>query len=202
MNNKDKKLIEPPPLLPLLLGFEVLLSTLPSPLPLSSSGMMSMLMSSPIVVVVFRLSPKFSTALLSPSIWILISQNCDGFNVSFSQPVKVKCWLSPCKKGLMFWVSLVRFWIVNVVDTGASPIADSKIRKTMALGYSNMLNWITGGGVCNTCGIFHDGFELLSWINGWNFAQSIEAIGQVLGIQPGQVPSKLALTWWRWSVDR
>ena len=45
----------------------------------------------------------------------------------------------------------------------------------------------TGGGVCNTCGIFHDGFELLSWINGWNFAQSIEAIGQVLGIQPGQI---------------
>ncbi|MBJ6954725.1 DNA primase, partial [Vibrio cholerae] len=35
--------------------------------------------------------------------------------------------------------------------------------------------------------IFHDGFELLSWINGWNFAQSIEAIGQVLGIQPGQI---------------
>ena len=34
----------------------------------------------------------------------------------------------------------------------------------------------TGGGVCNTCGIFHDGFELLSWINGWNFAQSVEAI--------------------------
>ncbi|OOY49374.1 DNA primase [Solemya velum gill symbiont] len=49
----------------------------------------------------------------------------------------------------------------------------------------------TGGGVCNTCGIFHDGFELLSWINGWNFAQSIEAIGQVLGIQPGQVPTRV-----------
>ncbi|MBF4217774.1 DNA primase, partial [Vibrio anguillarum] len=48
-----------------------------------------------------------------------------------------------------------------------------------------------GGGVCNTCGIFHDGFELLSWINGWNFAQSIEAIGQVLGIQPGQVPTRV-----------
>ncbi len=27
-------------------------------------------------------------------------------------------------------------------------------------------------------------------INGWNFAQSIEAIGQVLGFQPGQVPTR------------
>ncbi len=51
----------------------------------------------------------------------------------------------------------------------------------------------TGGGVCNTCGIFHDGFELLSWINGWNFAQSIEAIGQVLGIQPGQIQAPTRL---------
>ena len=41
-----------------------------------------------------------------------------------------------------------------------------------------------------TCGIFSI-FELLSWINGWNFAQSIEAIGQVLGIQPGQVPTRV-----------
>lgn len=50
----------------------------------------------------------------------------------------------------------------------------------------------TGGGVCNTCGVFRDGFELLSWLYGWSFYQSIEAIGQVLGIQSHQtVPTPM-----------
>ncbi len=40
----------------------------------------------------------------------------------------------------------------------------------------------TGGGVCNTCGIFHDGFALLAWIKGWSFSRSVEEIGHVLGI--------------------
>ncbi|NJQ95970.1 hypothetical protein HCX21_20465 [Escherichia coli] len=28
---------------------------------------------------------------------------------------------------------------------------------------------LTGGGVCNTCGANHDGFELLMWLNNWDF---------------------------------
>lgn len=44
----------------------------------------------------------------------------------------------------------------------------------------------TGGGVCNSCGVFHDGFELLSWLYGWGFSQSVAAIGQVLGVQSGR----------------
>jgi len=41
---------------------------------------------------------------------------------------------------------------------------------------------LTGGGVCNTCGIRHDGFELLMWLNGWNFKQCLDAVGNHLGV--------------------
>lgn len=34
----------------------------------------------------------------------------------------------------------------------------------------------TGGAVCNTCGKFGNGFALLKWLNGWNFAQAAEMI--------------------------
>ena len=27
----------------------------------------------------------------------------------------------------------------------------------------------TGGGICNTCGEFTDGYALLQWLNGWDF---------------------------------
>lgn len=41
----------------------------------------------------------------------------------------------------------------------------------------------TGGGVCNTCGPRHDGFELLMWLNGWDFKQCLEAVGDFLGLE-------------------
>ncbi|MBT7410497.1 MAG: hypothetical protein HN826_12405 [Methylococcales bacterium] len=40
----------------------------------------------------------------------------------------------------------------------------------------------TGGGVCNTCGFFNDGFNLLSWANGWNMGDTINSIKSYLGI--------------------
>jgi putative DNA primase/helicase len=35
---------------------------------------------------------------------------------------------------------------------------------------------LTGGGVCNTCGNFPDGFKVLSWVNGWNFNETFDAV--------------------------
>lgn len=40
----------------------------------------------------------------------------------------------------------------------------------------------TGGGMCNTCGKFHDGFKLLMWLKGWDFPTTVEEVGSVLGI--------------------
>lgn len=34
----------------------------------------------------------------------------------------------------------------------------------------------TGGGHCNTCGGFHDGFSLLQWANGWDARTSVEEV--------------------------
>lgn len=41
----------------------------------------------------------------------------------------------------------------------------------------------TGGGVCNTCGPRHDGFELLMWLNNWDFKQTLEAVGEFLSVE-------------------
>lgn len=41
----------------------------------------------------------------------------------------------------------------------------------------------TGGGVCNTCGVFNDGFALLAWLKDWSFPVVVEEVGDVLGIQ-------------------
>jgi len=38
----------------------------------------------------------------------------------------------------------------------------------------------TGGGVCNTCGIHHDGYSLLMWANGWDFITTHRAIHDLL----------------------
>lgn len=35
----------------------------------------------------------------------------------------------------------------------------------------------TGGGICNTCGPFQDGFKLLMWLKGWDFSQCLLAVG-------------------------
>jgi len=39
----------------------------------------------------------------------------------------------------------------------------------------------TGGGVCNTCGDFSDGFSLLQWANDWSFKEVLNALDQYLG---------------------
>ncbi|MGZ8256917.1 MAG: DUF7146 domain-containing protein [Gallionella sp.] len=38
----------------------------------------------------------------------------------------------------------------------------------------------TGGGVCNTCGIKHDGYSLIMWANGWDFFSTYTAIHNLL----------------------
>ncbi|NYZ69469.1 toprim domain-containing protein [Endozoicomonas sp. SM1973] len=61
----------------------------------------------------------------------------------------------------------------------------------------------TGGGVCNTCGHFTDGFALLSWANGWSFRESLIQVDNFLsqhtpyqlpkereGGKPSQVPAQ------------
>lgn len=38
----------------------------------------------------------------------------------------------------------------------------------------------TGGGVCNSCGIKHDGYTLIMWANGWDFKTTHRAIEDLL----------------------
>jgi putative DNA primase/helicase len=40
----------------------------------------------------------------------------------------------------------------------------------------------TGGGICNTCGAYSDGFALIAWINGWTLPDTLQAVGDYLGI--------------------
>ena len=52
----------------------------------------------------------------------------------------------------------------------------------------------TGGGVCNTCGTFHDGFALLMWVNRWSFPATLQAVAHELGMiaervsKPSRIP--------------
>ena len=39
----------------------------------------------------------------------------------------------------------------------------------------------TGGTVCNTCGVFPDGFATLMWAQGWDFLTALEAVVEYLG---------------------
>jgi putative DNA primase/helicase len=39
----------------------------------------------------------------------------------------------------------------------------------------------TGGGICNSCGSFTDGFELLCWINGWTKSQCLQMVANQVG---------------------
>ena len=50
----------------------------------------------------------------------------------------------------------------------------------------------TGGGVCNTCGYFVDGFSLLMWINGWDFGQTIREVAEQLTGAPASQPPRSA----------
>ncbi|MDD5395500.1 MAG: toprim domain-containing protein [Thiothrix sp.] len=45
----------------------------------------------------------------------------------------------------------------------------------------------TGGGVCNTCGIKHDGYTLLMWANGWDFKTTHSALQDVLLVRGGNI---------------
>jgi len=40
----------------------------------------------------------------------------------------------------------------------------------------------SGGGICNTCGSFPDGFSLLSWINGWSLRETLLKVADHLGM--------------------
>jgi phage/plasmid primase-like uncharacterized protein len=46
----------------------------------------------------------------------------------------------------------------------------------------------TGGGICNTCGTFPDGFALLMWANGWSFPDALSAVAQVVGLTAEEAP--------------
>lgn len=50
----------------------------------------------------------------------------------------------------------------------------------------------TGGGVCNTCGYFADGFSLLMWINGWDFGRSIREVAEQVGSKSRHAKSAAA----------
>lgn len=40
----------------------------------------------------------------------------------------------------------------------------------------------TGGGICNSCGSYPDGFALLSWVNGWTLPDTLQAVANHLGV--------------------
>jgi putative DNA primase/helicase len=40
----------------------------------------------------------------------------------------------------------------------------------------------TGGGICNTCGAYSDGFAMASWVNGWTLPDTLQAVADYLGI--------------------
>lgn len=44
----------------------------------------------------------------------------------------------------------------------------------------------TGGGICNTCGSFANGFALLMWINGSEFGQVIREVAEQVGSKPNR----------------
>lgn len=43
-----------------------------------------------------------------------------------------------------------------------------------------------GSGVCNSCGLFKDGFALLMWANQWTFREALEEVAQQVGIDVGK----------------
>lgn len=40
----------------------------------------------------------------------------------------------------------------------------------------------SGGGICNTCGAKPNGLDLLQWVNGWTFRETVEAVAGYLGL--------------------
>lgn len=66
----------------------------------------------------------------------------------------------------------------------------------------------TGGGVCNTCGAFADGFALLMWMNGWRFVDALRAVAATLPLSiddggpslPISKPARTSSSAWRRAV--
>jgi putative DNA primase/helicase len=52
----------------------------------------------------------------------------------------------------------------------------------------------TGGGVCNTCGSFADGFKLLSWLRSRTFREALLDVSNTLGMSPRAVPMPALIT--------
>lgn len=46
----------------------------------------------------------------------------------------------------------------------------------------------SGGGICNTCGPFADGFALLGWVNGWDFPTALREVSAWLMGAPQEAP--------------
>lgn len=44
----------------------------------------------------------------------------------------------------------------------------------------------TGGGICNSCGAFPDGFALLMWLKGWDFPTALEEVASSIGFSSKQ----------------
>jgi len=42
----------------------------------------------------------------------------------------------------------------------------------------------TGGGVCNTCGTFNNGLDLLIWLKGWDFRETLSRVAEFLNVEP------------------
>ena len=48
-------------------------------------------------------------------------------------------------------------------------------------GFRLFKNWQEdGGGICNTCGIFPDGLELIKWLRGWSFKEVLAKVNEVI----------------------
>ena len=58
----------------------------------------------------------------------------------------------------------------------------------------------TGGGVCNTCGIHHDGYTLLMWANGWDFLTTHHAIHDML-LGSGELGKEVIIALQRLGVE-
>ena len=48
----------------------------------------------------------------------------------------------------------------------------------------------TGGGICNTCGSYANGFALLMWINGWDFGRAIREVAEQVGSRSRKATSR------------
>lgn len=48
----------------------------------------------------------------------------------------------------------------------------------------------TGGAVCNSCGVFTDGFATLMWANGWDFSTALKAVAECLDGRAQRVPPR------------